>query len=44
MFTQASMSASTDLLTVKNAHVSALQSELRGKNWILQAKAKVQLL
>ena len=38
---QAGQSASGDLLAVKDAHIAALQTELRGKDRILQAKTKV---
>ena len=41
MFPQAGQSASDDLLAVKDAHIAALQTELRGKDKILQVKAKV---
>ena len=38
---QAGQSASGGLLAVKDAHIAALQTELRGKDRILQAKTKV---
>ena len=38
---QADRSASSDLLAVRDAHIAALQTELRGKDRILQAKTKV---
>ena len=41
MSPQAGQSASGDLLAVKDAHIAALQTELRGKDRILQAKTKV---
>ena len=41
MFPQAGQSASGDLLAVKDAHIAALQTELRGKDRILQANTKV---
>ena len=41
MSPQAGQSASGGLLAVKDAHIAALQTELRGKDRILQAKTKV---
>ena len=41
MSPQAGQSSSVDLLAVKDAYIAALQTELRGKDRILQAKAKV---
>ena len=41
LFQQADQSASGDLLAMKDAHIAALQTELRGKDRILQAKTKV---
>ena len=38
---QASQSASTGVVEVKEAHIAALQTELRGKDRLLQAKPKV---
>ena len=38
---QASQSASADVVEVKEAHIAALQTELRGKDRLLQAKPKV---
>lgn len=42
MFLQDSQAASNDLLAVKDAHIAALQTELRAKDRIMQAKAKVR--
>ena len=41
MSSQAGQSASGDLLAEKDAHIAALQTQLRGKDRILQAKTKV---
>ena len=41
MFLQAGQSPSGDLLAVKDAHIAALQTELRRKDRILQANTKV---
>ena len=41
MSPQAGQSASGDLVAVKDALIAALQTELRGKDRILQAKTKV---
>ena len=41
MSPQAGQSASSDLLAMKDAHISALQTELMGKDRMLQAKTKV---
>ena len=38
---QASQSASAGVVEVKEAHIAALQTELRGKDRLLQAKPKV---
>ena len=43
MSPQAGQSASGDLLAVKDAHIASLQTELRGKDRILQAKTKTKV-
>ena len=40
---QARESASGDMLAVKDAHIAALRTELRGKDRILQAKLKTKV-
>ena len=42
MSMQASQASSDDLLVMKDAHIAALQTELKGKDRILHAKAKVR--
>ena len=41
MSPQAGQSASGDLLAVKDAHIAALQNELKAKERLLQTKTKV---
>ena len=41
MFSQGSKSASVDMLAVKDVDIAALQTELSGKDKILQANTKV---
>ena len=42
MSPQASQSASEGVVEVKEAHIAALQTELRGRDRLLQAKPKVR--